>query len=237
MRRRDLLALALGLGDDPVWIVAHRGAMRQAPENTIAAFEAAARAGADFVELDVRETRDGQLVLMHDATVDRTTRGRGAVAELPRAEVDAPLFADALRWARRRGMRVDVDHKTGPVEAIARAVRDAGMTERVVIEGTRERLARLTELLPGVDTMPKVTSVDDVAVACRLLRTRVVRLSLAQLADPAYVQAVRAAGARVSVTILGEQDNEARMREVIARGARLIETDYPEIAARVRGQR
>ena len=51
---------------------------------------------------------------------------------------------------------------------------------------------------------------------------------------PGYVEAVRAAGARVSVTILGERDNEATMREVIRMGARIIETDYPEVAARVR---
>jgi DNA-binding NarL/FixJ family response regulator len=76
--------------------------------------------------------------------------------------------------------------------------------------------------------------VADVGEACRLLRARTVRLSLAQLAEPEYVAAVRAARARVSVTILGARDNEATMREVIRMGARIIETDYPEVVARVR---
>lgn len=239
MRRRGFLALAFGAGPDPVWISAHRGAMRMAPENTLLAYERAAEAGAEFVELDVRTTRDGALVLMHDGTVDRTTDGRGAVAELTLRDVRrlrprVPTFAEALRWGKRRGVRIDVDHKAGTVEAIAGEIRRAGMVDRVVIEGPRERLARFVAVLPGVDTMPKVTSVADVGEACRLLRARTVRLSLAQLAEPEYVAAVRAAGARVSVTILGERDNEATMREVIRMGARLIETDYPEVMARVR---
>jgi glycerophosphoryl diester phosphodiesterase len=210
-----------------------------APENTIAAYEKAVAAGADFVEIDVRTTRDGALVLMHDGTVDRTTDGTGAVAELTLREVRrlrpaVPTFPEALRWGRRRGVRIDVDHKEAEVEAIAEAIRRAGMVERVVIEGPRMRLERFAELLPGVDTMPKVTSVADVGEACRKLRTRVVRLSLAQLAAPEYVAAVRGAGARVSVTILGANDHEGKMREVIRMGARIIETDYPEVVARVR---
>jgi glycerophosphoryl diester phosphodiesterase len=240
MRRRGFVGLAFGGGPDRVWIVAHRGAMRMAAENTIAAYEKAAAIGAEYVEIDVRTTRDGALVLMHDRTVDRTTDGTGAVAELTLREIRrlrpaVPTFAEALRWGKRRGVRIDVDHKEAEVEAIAEEIRKAGMVERVVIEGPRARLERFAALLPGVDTMPKVTSVTDVAEACRVLRTSVVRLSLAQLAEPEYVAAVRGAGARVSVTILGANDNESKMREVIRMGARIIETDYPEVVARVRG--
>lgn len=62
--------------------VAHRGASARAPENTMAAFRIAHAMGADYIELDVRATRDGRLVVLHDATVDRTTDGKGAVGEL-----------------------------------------------------------------------------------------------------------------------------------------------------------
>ena len=205
MRRRAFLSTALAAGPDPVWISAHRGALRLAPENTIAAYEKAAELGADYVEVDVRTTRDGALVLMHDGTVDRTTNGHGAVAELTLREIQrlrppVPTFREALQWGKRRGVRIDVDHKEAPIEAIAGEIRQAGMVDRVVIEGPRERLARFVELLPGVDTMPKVTSVADVTEVCRLLRTKVVRLSLPQVADQAYVAAVRAVGAPVVVT-------------------------------------
>lgn len=63
-------------------VVAHRGAPLVEPENTIPAFEAAAAAGADAVEFDVRLTADGVPVVMHDAAVDRTTRGSGLVRDL-----------------------------------------------------------------------------------------------------------------------------------------------------------
>ncbi len=67
--------------------IAHRGASGSFPENTIAAFLAAAEAGAVMCELDVQLSRDGAVVVMHDDTVDRTTDGKGAVADLTVAEL------------------------------------------------------------------------------------------------------------------------------------------------------
>ena len=58
-------------------IIAHRGASGYAPENTMAAFELAERLGADFIEFDVRMSKDGELVIIHDETVDRTTNFTG----------------------------------------------------------------------------------------------------------------------------------------------------------------
>jgi glycerophosphoryl diester phosphodiesterase len=67
--------------------IAHRGASGTAPENTLAAFRAAIAAGATMCELDVQPTRDHALVVIHDDTVDRTTDGQGAVAEMTLAEL------------------------------------------------------------------------------------------------------------------------------------------------------
>lgn len=68
-------------------IIAHRGASTGAPENTLAAFGLAAEEGAHGVELDVRLSADGNVVVIHDATVDRTTDGTGAVAALTTGEL------------------------------------------------------------------------------------------------------------------------------------------------------
>ncbi len=71
-------------------LVAHRGGGRLAPENTLAAFTSAVEDwGADMLELDVRLTSDGVVVVIHDATVDRTTNGKGAVSDLTFAELRA----------------------------------------------------------------------------------------------------------------------------------------------------
>lgn len=68
-------------------IIAHRGASAHAPENTLAAFQLALDQGADGIELDVMLSKDGQLVVIHDETVDRTTNGTGKVAEMDLVEL------------------------------------------------------------------------------------------------------------------------------------------------------
>lgn len=76
-------------------ICAYRGASNTHPENTLAAFREAIRLGAHMIEMDVSFTKDRQLVLMHDATVDRTTNGSGSVANLTLEEIKR---LDAGRW-------------------------------------------------------------------------------------------------------------------------------------------
>lgn len=76
-------------------VVGHRGACGRAPENTEDSFRLAAVLAADAVETDIRRCRDGALVLIHDATVDRTTNGTGAVRELDLAAIQA---LDAGAW-------------------------------------------------------------------------------------------------------------------------------------------
>jgi glycerophosphoryl diester phosphodiesterase len=70
-------------------IIGHRGASMHAPENTLAAFQMAMAQGADGIELDVKRCATGEVVVMHDATVDRTTDGKGAVHELSLAQLRA----------------------------------------------------------------------------------------------------------------------------------------------------
>jgi len=68
--------------NDQVIVVAHRGDWRNAPENSLQAIKNCIDMGVDMVEIDVRETKDGQLVLMHDERIDRTTTGTGKVADV-----------------------------------------------------------------------------------------------------------------------------------------------------------
>ena len=70
------------------FVVAHRGASADRPEHTLAAYELALQEGADGVECDVRLTRDGHLVCVHDRTVDRTSDGSGVVSEMTLAELE-----------------------------------------------------------------------------------------------------------------------------------------------------
>lgn len=82
-------------GPVPDEVQAHRGASAIAPENTIAAFRAAAEAGAKWVELDVALSADGKLVVIHDDSVDRTSSGKGSLGALTQAQIGA---LDAGAW-------------------------------------------------------------------------------------------------------------------------------------------
>ncbi len=83
--------------------IGHRGAAGHAPENTLASIEVAIGFGVDVVEIDVHRSRDGQLMVIHDARVDRTTRGTGYVRDLTRAEMpDVPVLSDVLAAVKGR---------------------------------------------------------------------------------------------------------------------------------------
>lgn len=142
----SLPAAAAGLRErlydpgDGVLVVAHRACHRAAPshgfehavpENSLAALERCVALGVDLVEIDVRRTRDGQLVIMHDAKVDRTTDGEGRVADLTLAqlqalslkggEAEAPPTLEAFLQAARGRILVNIDLK-GPYAAEAAEV-------------------------------------------------------------------------------------------------------------------
>lgn len=86
--------------DAPVMVVAHRGYWRGAPENSVRAIDLAVGKGAEVVEIDVQRTKDGELVLMHDTTVDRTTSGTGRVADLTLDQIKALRMRAGLGGAQ-----------------------------------------------------------------------------------------------------------------------------------------
>ncbi|MES2885018.1 MAG: glycerophosphodiester phosphodiesterase family protein [Pseudomonadota bacterium] len=86
------------LGADPPLISAHRGGINLAPENTLFAYRHAFAYGADFVEVDVRESLDGVFYSLHDSTVDRTTNGTGELASMTSLQIEALNAADYAPW-------------------------------------------------------------------------------------------------------------------------------------------
>ena len=96
-----------------VEVVGHRGASADAPEHTLAAYQHAVRIGADAVECDVRMTRDGVLVCVHDRRIDNTSTGRGVVSTLTLADLDQHSFGARVPrptpWLVAAGRRVPED--------------------------------------------------------------------------------------------------------------------------------
>ena len=93
------------LSPENIWVAAHRGWSSDYPENTMEAFRAALDVGVDQLELDVRVTLDNELVIIHDPTVDRTTNGKGKVADKTLGEIRA-LDAGSYKGEKFIGARV-----------------------------------------------------------------------------------------------------------------------------------
>lgn len=129
-------------------IIAHRGARARFPENTVEAFAEAVRLGVDGLELDVRRSADGEVVVCHDETVDRTTDGRGAVARLTWAQLQA-LDAGA-RWTPH----ADPEQANGGLRG--------GPTPHA---GRGIRLPRLQDVLEAFPQMPLVIELKTEEVA------------------------------------------------------------------------
>lgn len=152
----------------------HRGAPMAAPENTVASFQKAREAGADGVELDVQLCADGELVVIHDSSVDRTTNGRGRVRELTMGELKAldagswfdPQFRDervptlrkVVEWAGD-DMLLNIELKdfsledNGLEQKVIALVRECEMGHRVLLSSFNPlRIWRAKRLAPGVHT-------------------------------------------------------------------------------------
>ncbi|QJD95448.1 glycerophosphodiester phosphodiesterase family protein [Mucilaginibacter robiniae] len=83
----SFFAFQLATAQSKVMVAAHRGDWRNAPENSLRAFQSAAAMGVDIVELDLKKTKDGEIVIMHDETISRTTDGKGKPADYTFEEI------------------------------------------------------------------------------------------------------------------------------------------------------
>ena len=102
--------------NEAIIVVAHRGDWRHAPENSLQAIKNCIKMGVDMVEIDVRETKDGALVLMHDVTIDRTTNGEGNVSD---------WTLDSLKTLRLvDGLNVPTDHQIPTLEEALLVAKD-----------------------------------------------------------------------------------------------------------------
>ena len=165
-----LTTAALPAGDEvfsPAHLIAHRGASALRPENTLAAVRYGIESGATVVEVDVRTTKDGVLVALHDETIDRTTSGTGRAGDKTLAEIrqyDAgawfdpryaservPTLAEIFAACRNRADVLLDLKETGAefLERVVREVRASGYSDRTII-GVRNvgQAKRFRELLP-----------------------------------------------------------------------------------------
>ncbi|MGW0538333.1 glycerophosphodiester phosphodiesterase family protein [Streptomyces sp. NPDC003032] len=197
------------------YAIGHRGAPEIAPENTLASLEAAVDSGAEWVETDVQFTKDGQPVIMHDATVDRTTNGTGRVDHLTAAEIaqlvtkgggSVPTLEQVLTSPKVRSVRLLLEIK-GPqkaeyVDRALRLVGDAGMTKTTLAQSFDEDVVQSVAASPYKTRVALLRSrmdADPVAVA-RALSLDAYAVKFSSLStQPSMVGQLQAAGIDVFV--------------------------------------
>jgi glycerophosphoryl diester phosphodiesterase len=237
-----LLLLCMPLSAaDRIMVIAHRGEHLAHPENTLPAIQAAIDAGADYVELDVRTTADGRLVLMHDGKVDRTTNGTGGVRQLTFDQIRAldagakfspqfagakvPSFEEAQTLAHGR-IGVYVDSKDiAPADLVA-ALTKADMRDHVVIYGGAGFLKNVQALGPSLKVMPEAASAQTLEKLLADLKPRVVAFDAGDFKDD-VIAVAKHAGVDIYVDRLGSADNPAAWQDAVDRGAAGIQTDHP----------
>src|SRR5580698_6784041 len=172
-----------------IMVISHRGEHLHHPENTMAAFQAAIDAGADYFELDVRTTSDGKFVIMHDGTLDRTTNGSGEVHKHTFEEIRAldagakfsPAFAgtkvptldEAFDLAHGK-INVYVDTKYADPQQLVDAIVRHDMQDHVVIYGNPFFLYEVRKILPTLRVMPEAYSPDICKFLDRAMQLQVI---------------------------------------------------------------
>ncbi len=138
-------------------VIAHRGARTEEPENTLRALRRAAECKADAVEVDARRCKSGEIVVIHDETLERTTNGRGRVREHTLAALKSlnagkgeriPTLSEVLQLAKSLRMKIVVEMKEEGIEKdVLSEIQRAGMANSTIISSFYHRsLLRLKEL-------------------------------------------------------------------------------------------
>jgi glycerophosphoryl diester phosphodiesterase len=212
--------------------VGHRGVMAVEPENTLRSFRRAEQEGVDQVELDLHLSKDGALVVMHDASVERTTDGRGLIRDLTLEEIrglDAglgervPVFEEALE-AVGRPIQAEIKDAAA-ARVLASVLRERGETGRVsVLSFHDEALAEIHTLLPEVATVLVASDLGpDIVPRAQAVGARLVSLDLTRISLD-LVRRCHAAGIAVMAWTVNSPQDWALARALGLDGAA---TDLP----------
>ncbi|MBM4277775.1 MAG: glycerophosphodiester phosphodiesterase [Deltaproteobacteria bacterium] len=237
-------------GRFPVIVIAHRGFSGGAPENTISAFKKAIEVGSDMIELDVRFSKDGEIVVIHDETLERTTTGKGRVIEKTISELkqlDAgskfhssfsgekiPTLRDVLQLAHRQ-IPVNIELKMGDygrwtildlAERAVGEVEKAGMVDQVIFSSfdpeALQRVLKKNQTVPVAYLYNRFWSFPQEVTEGRPFPTLNCRKSVLTSEN---ISRAHQEGIRIGVYTL---NTEEEMKRFIDLKVDAIITDYPD---------
>jgi glycerophosphoryl diester phosphodiesterase len=258
MRRRIsraakwLVALAIGVAtwgqpiavtaaEHRVQVVCHRGANEVAPENTRAAAQQCIDWGVDYVEVDVRTSKDGVLYILHDAKVDRTTDGEGLIAQMTSEEIDkldaggwfdpkfvgerVPRLEPYLEWIKGKA-KVYFDVKACDIKQLVDLVYAVGMEKDCFFwfdnAKKAEEFRKLDQKLP---LKVNVKNAAEVANVYDKLAANIVEVGVAQL-SPELKDACKERG--IEVMVLQTKKDPEAFRKIVEWEADLVNLDHAD---------
>lgn len=251
-------------GGVSVDVYAHRGSMLLAPENTALAFERALGFGADVLEIDVRLSADGHVIVTHDAAVDRTCDGTGLVRQMSLSQLkslhagwrfndlegrsyrDQPISLITLdeMFEQFPTARINIDIKDNDREAayaIARSVTDADAQKRVNVGSFHaQALAHFRRALPGVTTAATQSEVASLYFGRSLIQTvnyHYLQIPCAYYGLPLTTESFLQSARRLNVQCVYWTINEVQsMQTLVHKGVDGIVTDRVDLACELLGK-
>ena len=237
-------------------IGAHRGGPEKGfPENAIETFQHSLRYAPCLIECDIRKTKDGQLVFMHDASLDRTTTGNGAVSDYTLPELKKlrlkdnfgavtdyriPTLSEVLNWTVGKAiLELDVKASVSPEEILQAILQAKALPYVVIITYSIEQLKIYRDLHPDLMISASAKSVEGVQ---RVLATGInprrllVFVGVSEPAPEVY-ELLHQNGIRAILGTMHNIDNRAAKRgisvylQVLANGADILATDNVPLAA------
>jgi len=225
-------------------VIAHRGNHVNVPENSLASYEEAIKSGADYVEVDIRTSKDGVLVIHHDGTLDRMTTTTGEVkaktfAELsqlqlksPKAE-DAtvyriPTFREVLKLCKNR-INIYLDFKDADVAETWKQIQEEGMEKQIVVY--LNKVPYYKQWRSIAPQMPLMTSLlDDVKNPQQLkfFLGQVKVEVLDNISEQAMVQTAQEEGVAVWLDVQSPSEGKDAWDSALSKGVQGVQTDHPE---------
>ena len=214
--------------------IGHRGAAGHVLENTLGSIDKAIELGVDYVEIDLRLTRDGHVVILHDATVDRTTTGHGRIKDLTLAQVKriktkdgqhVPTLEEVLKLTDGRvGLMLELKIR-GLAKLVTEIVERSGFSSPAIYASFHHKeLSRVQAWLPSATILPLISRGPIAPRIPAKLSAHHVGIRLDRLVKP-VVASLHAAGIQVFVFTVNDADDIAHMRDIEVDG---IISDMPQ---------
>lgn len=234
-------------------IIAHRGFSSVAPENTLSAFQKAIEVGADYFELDVHKTKDGELVVIHDYSVDKTSSNgkTGKIAEMTSSEISEikvgypakfetafenekiPTLREALQLAKGK-IKVCIEIKVEGIEAeVLKIVNDLDAIDEVIVFCfSYPVVAKMRKLDKNIQTLYLISEANSLtADYATVIESNAIGVGSGTIITKDFLENAHNQGIEVWQWTVNDEE---KMKELIGLGIDGLITDYPDKALKTR---